>query len=106
MRKTLLHLVAVVILAGMLGGHISELLDHWDHTLKTGQDVDYTVVVMAACLGVVFAVGRKMLSVASQLLRRVKLLEISNHLFVALRTTPLDRLATGPPISLQSPLRI
>ncbi len=106
MRKMLLHLAALIILTGILGGHVSELLDHWDHTLKTGQDVDYTVVVIAASLGVVFAVGSKILSAVSRLLRHAKLLDISPHHFFSFRITSPESLATGPPTSSLSPLRI
>jgi hypothetical protein len=42
----------------MVGGQITELFDPWDHTLQTGRDVDYTVVIVAACLGVVFAAAK------------------------------------------------
>lgn len=105
MRKTLLHSAAVIILAGMLGGQITELFDHWDKTLS--RDVDYTVVIIAACLGVVFAVGKKVVSAASQfLVAGEKPSAMTSQLFSAFRTTSAEPLATGPPISDLSPLRI
>jgi hypothetical protein len=105
MRKTLLHSAALVVLAGMLGGHITELFDHWDHTLQTGRDVDYTVVIIAACVGVVFAVGKKLISACIRLFSRANLLQIATRKFPGFRATP-EPLDTGPPLSSLSSLRI
>src|SRR5579864_8026019 len=43
----------VLAVVAMLGGHFTELFDRWDHTLRTGKDADYAVVMVAACAGVV-----------------------------------------------------
>jgi len=43
----------------MLGGHVTELFDRWDHTLRTGKDADYTTVFVAACVAFVFAVATR-----------------------------------------------
>ena len=105
MRRMLLRSAALIILAGMLGGQITELFDHWDKTLF--RDVDYTVVIIAACLGLVFAVGKKVVSVASRrLVAAEKLSAMAIQLFSAFRTTSAEPRATGPPISDLSPLRI
>jgi hypothetical protein len=32
----------------IVGGHITELFDHWDHTLETGTEIDFAVVLVAA----------------------------------------------------------
>src|SRR5438552_3818825 len=53
-RRILLRPAVLITLAAMLGGHMTELFDHWENTLQTGSDVDYTVVILAACAGVVF----------------------------------------------------
>lgn len=58
MRSALLRCVIVAALAAMLGGHITELFDQWDHTLRTGRDADYTVVLIAACAGAAFIAGK------------------------------------------------
>ncbi len=57
MRGVLLRSAVLIIMAAMLGGHVTELFDHWDHTLRTGKDADYTVVLVAACAGFAFAVA-------------------------------------------------
>jgi hypothetical protein len=105
MRKTLLQTAALIILAGMLGGQITELFDHWDHTLQTGRDVDYTVVIIAACVGVVFAVGKRLVSVGIRVFSRANLLQIATPKFPGFRATP-EPLDTGPPLLSLSSLRI
>jgi hypothetical protein len=105
MRKILLHTAALILLAGMLGGHITELFDHWDHTLKTGRDVDYTVVIIAAIVGVVFAVGKKLVSVTIRVFGPAKLLQIATPILAAFRASP-EPLETGPPLLSLSSLRI
>jgi hypothetical protein len=53
------------LIAAMFGGHVTELFDRWDHTMRTGKDADYAVVVIAACAGVVFVAAK-----VSRLFRR------------------------------------
>lgn len=105
MRKMLLHSAALIVLAGMLGGHITELFDHWDHTLQTGRDVDYTVVIIAASVGVVFAIGKKLVSASIRLFSPAKLPQITTPNFPGFRASP-EPLDTGPPPLNLSPLRI
>jgi uncharacterized membrane protein YbhN (UPF0104 family) len=57
MRRMLLRWVVVLAVAVMLCGHVTELFDHWDHTLTTGKDADYSIVLVAACAGFVFLVA-------------------------------------------------
>ena len=58
MRRTLLHSAVLITLVAMLGGHLTELFDRWDNTLQTGRDIDYAVVIVAACAGIVFAAAK------------------------------------------------
>lgn len=104
MRKALLHSVALVILAGMLGGQITELFDHWDKELS--RDVDYTVVIIAAGLGVVFAVGKNLISLIKRLLTPAKSVGLARQPLCAFRHISPEQYATGPPTSGSSPLRI
>lgn len=62
MRRTLLHSAALIILAAMLGGHVTELFDRWDNTLQTGRDIDYSIVIVAACAGIVFAAAKTLIA--------------------------------------------
>jgi ACR3 family arsenite efflux pump ArsB len=35
-----------------------EMFDRWDHTLQTGNDTEYTLVLLALCVGMVCALAR------------------------------------------------
>lgn len=45
----------MLILAICFVCHISEMFDQWDHTLQTGNDTEYTFVILALCVGVAFS---------------------------------------------------
>src|SRR5439155_4550026 len=32
--------------------------DHWDHTIQTGNDTEYTLVILALCAGVAYSLAR------------------------------------------------
>jgi hypothetical protein len=44
-----------------------ETFDHWDHTIQTGQDTEYALVVLALCVGVVYALARLVVSLGPRL---------------------------------------
>jgi len=67
MRSAVLRTVMLFLIAAMFGGHVTELLDRWDHTMRTGKDADYAVVVIAACAGAVFVATQ-----VSRLFRRAR----------------------------------
>jgi hypothetical protein len=56
-RRRILQLVSLLVLLVCFGSHISELLDHWDHTLETGNDIESVLVVLALTAGVALAVA-------------------------------------------------
>jgi hypothetical protein len=35
-----------------------ELFDNWDHTVQTGNDTEYALVVLALCVGVAYSFAR------------------------------------------------
>ena len=37
---------------------IVEMFDNWDHTIQTGNDTEYTLVVLALCVGVAYSFAR------------------------------------------------
>src|SRR6266436_4124356 len=55
MRSRLLHVGTVFILVVCLICPLVELFDHWDHTLQTGNDTEYTLVILALCVGVAYS---------------------------------------------------
>lgn len=51
------RLFIAAIIAVSLGAPVAEMFDHWDQTLKDGNDTEINVVVAALCVGVAFAIG-------------------------------------------------
>jgi hypothetical protein len=49
-----------------------EVFDHWDYTVQTGSDTEYTLVVLALCIGVAYAFAR--------LVRKLHLLKSASRL--------------------------
>ena len=94
----------MIILAAMLGGHVTELFDHWDNTLETGRDIDYAIVILAACVGVVFAVAKRFVALFRQLPRRNDF-PIPQS-FSLLETILVEISALGPSPPPLLPLRI
>src|SRR5438034_11519587 len=58
MRSRLLHVGIVFILVVCLVCPLVELFDHWDHTIQTGNDTEYTLVILALCAGVAYSLAR------------------------------------------------
>jgi hypothetical protein len=56
-RHCIVKSAAVLVLALCFGGQVSELFDHWDKTLQTGTDVDYSIAMIAAVAGTVLVVA-------------------------------------------------
>ena len=52
MRSRLLHVGIVFILVVCLVCRLVEMFDRWDRTLQTGIDSEYTLVLLALCVGV------------------------------------------------------
>jgi hypothetical protein len=50
----------LITLTAMLGGHVTEMFDRWENTLQTGRDIDFNVVIVAACAGFVFVVAKSL----------------------------------------------
>ncbi len=104
MRRAVLSWAVAITLAAMLGGHVTELFDHWDHTLRTGKDADYTTVFVAACVGFVFAVAT--LAAAGRRRLRPTIVTPAQE-SRPMNTGPfLEAVATGPSPPVSACLRI
>ena len=70
-RRKLLQFGAFLLLLVCLCGHVAETFDFWDHTLQTGSDIEYSVVIVALVAGAGFglahaaAVGMRAVSLMS-----------------------------------------
>lgn len=53
LRRSLIQIGAFLILAICVAGHVSEIFDDWDHTVQTGNDIDYGIVTVALIAGAV-----------------------------------------------------
>src|SRR2546425_12244705 len=69
MRRISGHLVIAIVLITCLVCPLVEIFDHWDHTMQTGNDTEYALVVLALCVGVAYSLARFI--VKSALLRFV-----------------------------------
>jgi hypothetical protein len=99
-RRRLVQIGAVLILAVCVTGHVSEIFDHWDHTLQTGNDIDYSTVIVALIAGAVFGLAH----VAAMLIRTVSVTFRLLPLFVVAFLSSLSPSFTG--YSPPPPLRI
>lgn len=57
MRRHFLQFGAFLLLLICLGGHVAETFDFWDHTLQTGNDIEYTLVIVALVAGAGFGLA-------------------------------------------------
>jgi len=58
MRSRALRIIATVILVTCLVCPLVEMFDNWDHTMQTGNDTEYALVVLALCVGVAYSFAR------------------------------------------------
>jgi hypothetical protein len=81
-----------------------ELFDGWDHTLQTGNDTEYTLVVLALCIGIVFALVRLILALLSIFFILSTSLDrksLRNTSFYALALVLLASASDSPPLNLR-----
>jgi hypothetical protein len=50
-RRRLIHFGATFIFTLCIWGHVSEVFDHWDNTFQTGNDIEYSTVIVALIAG-------------------------------------------------------
>ena len=62
MRARISYGVAVVVLVTCFVCPVLEMFDHWDHTLQTGNDTEYTLVLLALCTGMVCALAQRIVA--------------------------------------------
>jgi hypothetical protein len=58
MRSRALRIIAGLALLTCLICPLVETFDTWDHTIQTGNDTEYTLVVVALCVGVAYSFAR------------------------------------------------
>jgi hypothetical protein len=55
MRSRISRTTVTVVLLTCLICPLVEMFDHWDHTMQTGNDTEYALVVLALCVGVAYS---------------------------------------------------
>ena len=50
-RRRLIQFGTTLILTLCIWGHVSEIFDHWDNTFQTGNDIEYSTVIVALIAG-------------------------------------------------------
>ena len=58
MRSRTLRITVTPVLLTCLVCPLVELFDNWDHTIQTGNDTEYALVVLALCVGVAYSFPR------------------------------------------------
>ena len=58
MRLPAVRVIVTLTLLICLICPLVELFDHWDHTVQTGNDTEYALVVLALCVGVAYSLGQ------------------------------------------------
>src|SRR2546425_7170963 len=58
MRSRLSHVAVALVLLTCLVCPVLEMFDHWDPPLQTGYDTESALVILALCVGVVYALAK------------------------------------------------
>jgi len=58
MRSRASVITVTLVLVICLVCPVVEMFDHWDHTIQTGNDTEYTMVLLALCIGTVYSLAR------------------------------------------------
>jgi len=58
MRSRVYRIIAALALLTCLICPLVETFDTWDHTIETGNDTEYSLVVLALCVGVAYSFAR------------------------------------------------
>jgi hypothetical protein len=58
MRSRASRITVTLVLLTCLICPLVETFDHWDHTIQTGNDTEYALVVLALCVGVAYSFAR------------------------------------------------
>ena len=58
MRSRASQITLALVLLTCLVGPLVEMFDSWDHTIQTGNDTEYTLVILAVCVGVAYTFAR------------------------------------------------
>lgn len=103
-RSRTIQAVATLAVLASLVCPVLQLFDHWDHELQTGQDTEYTLMVVALCAGAVCALAKLIVTfVPGRTARRVipDLRRAYLSTFPSVQIAALSVLSESPLLSLR-----
>ncbi len=91
-----------VVLAMCLLGPLVDMFDYWDHTPQTGNDTEYTFVIVGLCVGALYTFARVALKISGS--SRSKVAGAVDGFLPSLSLGSLDLIAealisVSPPLS-------
>src|SRR5258708_33328437 len=104
MRTRVSYGVAVIALVICFVCPALEMFDHWDHTLQTGNDTEYTVVLLALCVGMVCALARLIVIFppnSSSAIATSIACNLNGSLLSMIHTIPLGSASASPPLNIR-----
>jgi hypothetical protein len=63
MSSSIWRAAMTLVLAVCVVCPVVEMFDHWDHTIQTGNDTEYALVVVALCIGTSYAFARAIFTI-------------------------------------------
>jgi hypothetical protein len=62
MRSRTTRIIAIFILVACIVCPLVDLFDNWDHAIQTGNESEYSLVVLALCVGLAYSFARFILT--------------------------------------------
>jgi len=104
MRTRMSRAAVMIVLLICVVCPVLETFDHWDHTIQTGQDTEYTLVLLALCVGAVYALARliaRLSSGLSSISIALNVPVIRGSLLFLIYPIALDSASGSPPLNLR-----
>lgn len=103
-RSRIIRAVATLTLLTCFVCPVMQMFDHWDHELRTGQDTEYTLMLVTLCAGAVCALAKLIVTfVPGRAARRVipDLRRANLPTFPSVQIAGLSLPSESPPLSLR-----
>src|SRR5260370_19783571 len=96
--------IAVIALVVWFVCPVLEMFDQWDYTLQTGNETEYTLVLLALCVGMVCALARLIVRFSCNSSPAIVTCIACNRngsLLFMLRPIALDSASGSPPLNIR-----
>jgi hypothetical protein len=104
LMRTRMRAAVMIVLLTCVVCPVAETFDHWDHTLQTGHDTEYTLVLLALCVGAVYTLARLIVTFSpglSSISGGPNSPRIQGPLLFLVHPIALDSAPASPPLSLR-----